>query len=74
MFNLKIQSPNQPTYNPVAGCEICRGLDLVNGHSSSSLYCRLIGHRESSMLNGVRQLKYNTQNETRHQCKNEKNS
>ncbi len=72
MFDLKIQSAHQPGNQPVMGGKIGRGHYLVNRPFVFHFTGFDIGHRKSSMLNGMRQLEYDTDHQTGNHGHNKK--
>ena len=61
MFDLEIQPPDQPGDHRVTRSEIGRRLDLVNSPLIFQFIGIHIGHGESRMLDGMRQLEYEAQ-------------
>ena len=72
MFDLEIQSANQPGYHLVVGSKISSRFDLVNSPFVIQLACFDIGNRESSMLYRMCQLEYQAQHKTGNTGKDDK--
>src|SRR5450631_242078 len=74
VLNLEIQSANQPGNQPVMGCEICRGIHLMNCPFVFNLIRIQIGHGESGMFNSMGQLENYADQQTSHDGGNQKSN
>ncbi len=72
MFNLEIQSTDQPGNQPVMGGKICCRIHLVNGPFIFNFIGIDICHGKGSMFNRMCQLKNNADQQTGNHCGNQK--